>query len=64
MLKLPQFRALSLAETPAFVKVSGSKIENDLKDFPYGLTSFFLFYRCWFHNCRFWIVLIIFISHC
>ena len=44
MLKLPQFRALSLAETPAFVKVTGSKFENDLKDFRYGLTSFCLFY--------------------
>ena len=43
MLKLPQFRALSLAETPAFVKVTGSKFENDFKDFLYGLTSFCLF---------------------
>lgn len=34
MLKLSQFRALSPAETPAFVKVTGSKFENDLKDFP------------------------------
>ena len=43
MLKVPQFRSLSLAETPGFVKVTSSKFENDLKDFHYGMTSFSLF---------------------